>query len=183
MIFSGLPTFVLSQAQGLKRYGLFTIENDDIFWTNRYDYSGSLDSLRRHIVQMLKSKFYTFNVIRNEAGYNGEIRHYKVDCQRYGRTYLATPRMYWEGEWTGKFTVSVQENGYTVTVYALYYERPEQSTGYYRTEKLVKSRYIDAVTKRKSRDFKRGEFDNLALMSVGLKDSFDIRSNPSTHGD
>lgn len=157
------------------QYDRFTIENNDVIWRHTYEFPGLRDSLRREVVQMLKSKFFTFNVIRNEAGYNGEIRHYQVDCKRYGRTYTNTPRMYWDGEWTGKFIVDVFDNRYTVTVYALYYEKMQRTSDYYRTEKPVKGRYLDAVTKKNKTEFRKSEFANLALMSVALRDQFDIR--------
>lgn len=157
-----------------QQYDHFEVDKDELYWRYTYSYSGSQDILRAEIVPLLKSKFFTFNVTRNEAGYSGEIKHYKVDCKRYGRTYLNTPRMYWEGEWTGKFIVEVMNNSYTVTVYALYYEKMEQSVGYHRTEKPVKGRYIDAVTKKNRTNFKKNEFSNLAMMSLSLKDQFDI---------
>ena len=163
-----------------QKYDHFEIENNDLYWKYTYLYLGSQDSLRREIVQLLKSKFFTFNVTRNEAGYSGEINHYKVDCKKYGRTYLNTPRMYWEGEWTGKFVVEVvDDNYYKVKIYALYFEKKEQSTGYYRTEKLVKGRYIDAVTKKNKSAFKKNEYSNLILMNLSLKDEFDIKNQDS----
>ena len=160
-------------SQELTKYDLFQLEGDELFWRNTYDCP---ENLRPEVVQMLKSKFFTFNVVRNEIGYSGEIRHYEVDCKRYGRTYLNTPRMYTEGEWTGKFTVELLDKQYRVTIYALYYEKMEKSTGYYRTEKPVKGRYINAVTSRKKRTLKKSEFSNLVLMSLSLKDNFDIRN-------
>ena len=147
-----------------------------MYWRQDFAYPGDADSIRRHVVRMLKSKFFTFNVIRNETGYNGEIRHYKVDCKRYHRTYMNTPRMYWEGEWTGKFIVEVLPGGYRLIIYALYYEKHVKSSDYYKTEKLVKGRYIDAVTKKHGTSLKKGEFHNMALLSMSLKDDFDIRN-------
>jgi hypothetical protein len=160
-----------------QKYDHFEVKNNDLFWGYTYEYKGSRDSLRGEIVQMIRSKFFTFNVTRNEAGYSGEINHYKVDCKKYGRTYLNTPRMYWEGEWTGKFVVEVVDDAYKVMIYALYFEKKEQSTGYYRTEKPVKGRYIDAVTKKNKTQFRKNEFSNLVLMSLSLKDQFDIGSH------
>src|SRR5438046_3051281 len=72
-----------------QQYDLFEIRDNDLYWHNTYKYSGNADSLRREVVQMLKSKFFTFNVIRNEAGYNGELRHYKVECRKYGRRFFS----------------------------------------------------------------------------------------------
>lgn len=162
-------------AQEESRYELFRIEEDDIYWTNSFDYPGNADSLRREVVQMLKSKFYTFNVIRNETGYNGELKHFKVDCKGYGRNYYNTPRMYWYGEWTGKFIVEVLENSYRVTVYALYAEKFQPAANNNRGQRIVTGRYIQAVTKKDRITFKRSEYANLHLMSLSLTDAFDIR--------
>jgi hypothetical protein len=160
--------------QPQQKYDLFEIKGEDVVWKNVYRYQGQKDSLRKAVVQMIKSKFFTFNVIRNEVGYNGELRNYKINCKQYGRSYFNTPRLYWEGEWTGKFSIEVTDNSYQVTIYALYYEAPEKSTGYYKTDKTVKGRYIDAVTKRGQTIFKKGELHNISLMSQSLKDAFSL---------
>ena len=179
--YPGLPLLIFiivlaasHQAQGQK-YDHFEVENNDLVWRYKYEYPGTSDSLKREVVQMLKSKFFTFNVIRNEVSYNGEIQHYQVDCEKYDRTYLNTPRMYWDGEWSGKFVVRVFDNYYHVTIYALYYEKMERSTGYYRTEKPVKGRYINAVIKKNKTEFRKTELSNMVLMSISLKDNFDIK--------
>lgn len=171
LLISAAATPALAQ-----KYDYFEVENNDLVWRYTFDYVGSTDSLRKEVVQMLKSKFFTFNVTRNEVGYMGEINHYKVNCKQYGRTYYNTPRMYWDGEWTGKFKVEVVDNHYMVTIYALYYEKMEQSIGYYRTEKPVKGRYIDAVTKKHQTTFKKSELPNMVMMSVGLRNDFDIKN-------
>lgn len=171
-----ISAFTHTKAQSSARYDLFRIESEDIYWTATYSYKGSADSLRREVVQMLKSKFYTFNVIRNETGYNGELNHYKVNCARFGRTYYNTPRMYWEGEWTGKFIVEVLDNYYRVTIYALYAEKFEKGGAHYRQDVLKKGRYFEIVTTRDRKSFRRSEYKNLALMSVGFKEEFDIRN-------
>jgi hypothetical protein len=158
-----------------QQFDLFEIRNDELYWHNTYKYSGNADSLRREVVQMLKSKHFTFNVIRNEAGYNGELRHYKVEARKYGRKFFTTPRMYWEGEWTGKFIVEVFDHHYRVTVFGLYAEKVEK-TGYYKTERTTQGRYLDVVAKKDHSDFKPSEHHNMALMSLSLKDNFDIRN-------
>jgi len=168
--FLGVP--VMSWAQ--QQYKLFELKQEDVIWQNVYSYSGKSDSLRPAVVTMLKSKFFTFNVIRNEKGYNGEIKHYRISAKRYNRTYMNTPRMYWDGDWTGKFIVEVVDNSYRVTVYALYYESVERSTGYYKTEKPVKGRLLDAVTNKHKDRFRKSELANLDLLSISLKDQFDI---------
>ena len=162
-------------AQNITRYDLFQLKDSELYWQNAYGYSGPQEDLRPLVVQMLKSRFFTFNVVRNESGYTGEIRHYQIDCKAYGRTYLNTPRMYWDGEWTGKFKLEVLENQYNVTIYALYYEKMEHSVDYYRTEKLVKGRFVDAVARKNKKSLRKNEFSNLALMSLSLKDNFDIQ--------
>jgi hypothetical protein len=172
IFFAGILSFSAA-SQKLEQYGLFRLEEGDIVWRNTYTFGGQPENLRPLIVQMLKSKFFTFNVVRNEAGYIGEIQHYKVDCKRYGRSYINTPRMYWDGEWTGKFKVEVEADRYRVTVYALYAEKIEQNVGYYKSEKIVTGRYVDIVTK-KGKGFRKNESSNLDLMSISLKDSFDI---------
>jgi hypothetical protein len=158
------------------RYELFRIEQNDLYWSSTFSFEGSADSLRREVVQMLKSKFFTFNVIRNENGYNGEIKHYKVDCKRFGRTYYNTPRMYWYGEWTGKFIVEVLDNYYRVTVYALYAEKFLPTSTSHRGQQVTTGRYIEAVTKKDRLTFRKHEYANLDLMSLSLKDAFDIRN-------
>lgn len=161
--------------QDESRFELFRIEQNDIYWSHTYDFTGSADSLRREVVQMLKSKFFTFNVVRNETGYNGEIKHYKVDCRRFGRSYYNTPRMYWYGEWTGKFVVEVTDNHYRVTVYALYAEKFQPAGNNNRGQRITTGRYIEAVTKKDRLTFKKSEHANLHLMSLSLMDAFDIR--------
>ena len=184
MLNAAILAFVLAATgtfaqEGLSRFDQFEIKENELVWHNTYGYPGDADSVRHQVVQMLKSKFFTFNVIRNEAGYNGELRHYKVDCKKYDRTYLNTPRMYWEGEWTGKFTVEVFHGSYLITVYALYYEKMAQSTGYYRTEKTVKGRYLDAVTVKNKKIFRKNELSNLTLMGTSLRDDFDVKNTTS----
>ncbi|CAN5417463.1 hypothetical protein BH10BAC4_BH10BAC4_17070 [soil metagenome] len=176
LIFSGVFLAFEADSQDPTKYALFQLEGEELFWRNTYEYSDAPDELRYRVVQMLKSKFFTFNVTRNETGYTGEIRYYQVDCKRYGRSSLTTPRMYWEGEWTGKFMVVLLPNQYRVTIYALHYEKLEQSSGYYRTQQPVKGMYINAVTTKKKKGLKKSEFSNLVLMSVSLKDNFDINN-------
>jgi hypothetical protein len=160
----------------LTSFDHFEIKNDDVLWQYLYKYPGSIDSLRPVIVHMLRSKYFTSNVIRNEIGYTGEIHHYEVDCKKYERSFSNTPLMYWSGEWSGKFILRIAPGGYQVTVYALYYEKPVKERGYFQTEKLIRGRYLNAVTDRKRKAFRQGELKNLELMSISLFDSFDIRN-------
>jgi hypothetical protein len=170
-----LLVFVTYEASAQK-YELFRVEQNDVYWSYTYNFAGNADSLRREVVQMLKSKFYTFNVIRNETGYNGELKHYKVDCKRFRRSYYNTPRMYWYGEWTGKFIVEVLDNHYRVTVYALYAEKFQPAGNNNRGQRISTGRYIEAVTKKDRMTFKKSHYANLDLMSLSLKDEFDIRN-------
>jgi hypothetical protein len=164
-----------SNAQsGLTSYDRFEIRSGDLVWENTYRYAISPDSMRHAVVQMLKSKSYTHNVIRNEIGYNGEIHHYQVDCEKYGRKYSNTPRMYWDGEWMAKFVIQTAEGAYRVTVYAFYYEKTEREPGYYTIEKPVKGKYLDAVTVKNKSSFRKSELRNLSLMNLSLLDEFDI---------
>lgn len=178
----GFLTCLIIQVKA-QQYDLFEITEGDIYWRNTYEYNGDRDSLRREVVQMLKSKFFTFNVVRNETGYNGELSHYLVDCRRYGRKYSNTPRIYWNGEWTGKFIVDVYDNSYRVTIYALYAEKIER-TGYYKTETTRRGRYIDIVTRKDKSGFLKRELHNMALLSMSFRDQFDIKKtvvpNPGT---
>lgn len=156
------------------KYDLFELKGEELIWQHTYAFTGTSDSLRHRVVTMLKSKFFTFNVIRNEKGYNGEIKHYPINAKRYGRTYLNTPRMYWNGEWTGKFIVELADGSYRVTVYALYYDSEAVSTDYYKTQKAVHGRLLDLVASKNREKFRKSELQNLVLMSVSLKDQFDI---------
>ncbi len=171
-----LFSFASAGAQELTMYDKFEIKENELIWQHIYACPGSADSVRAMVVQMLKSKFYTFNVIRNELGYNGELRHYKVNCKKYGRSYFNTPRIYCDGEWTGKFILEIKDHAYRVTVYALYYESVKPNADYLRTERVIKGRYLDAVTKHKGTVFQKKELHNLSLMSFSLKEEFGLES-------
>jgi hypothetical protein len=167
-------------AQG-QNYNLFEVENGELFWRNTYEYQGNEDSLRRVVVSMLKSKMYTQNVIRNELGYNGELRHYQVNAKKYHRTFSNTPLIYWSGEWSGKFVVEVRDNRYRVSIYALYFENSAQPSSHYRNQNTRKGFYIKEVLKKNKPEFKHSALADMALMSLALKDEFDIKNyNPET---
>ncbi|MBS1681860.1 MAG: hypothetical protein JST48_09125 [Bacteroidetes bacterium] len=167
---------VCANAQVLTKYDKFELKEGELVWQNTYNYPGNSDSIRAAVVQMLKSKYYTFNVIRNEAGYNGELKHYKINCKKYGKTYFNTPRIYCDGDWAGKFILEIKDNAYRVTVYALFYETARMGSDYLRTERVVKGRYIDAVTKRSGSTFRKKELTHISLMSFSLKDEFGLES-------
>lgn len=158
-----------------QKFNLFEIENDELVWRCTYLYDGPQDSLRREVVSMLKSKIFTQNVVRNELGYNGEIRHYQVDCQRYGRKYNNTPLIYWSGEWKGKFVVEMAEQGYRVTIYGLYFENEPQQVSRHQSKATRKGFYKNEVWKRGEPTFRKKKFDDMILMSTSLRDAFDIR--------
>lgn len=82
--------------------------------------------------------------------------------------------MFWDGEWTGKFVVEVFDGRYIVPVYALYYESVAPLTDYYKTEKPVQGRLIDAVLRKDGVTFKKNQQANLALLSQSLRDSFTL---------
>lgn len=168
-----------ASGQDRKSYNFFSIKGEDLYWSYTYQYKGSRDSLRGEIVPMLKSKYYTFNVFKTETGYNGEINHYKVNAKKYGRTYLNTDRMYWTGEWSGKFIIEVLDNMYRVTVYGLYGEVVQKNPANFRQERVVKGRYYDIVTRADGKTFRRSELNNMQLMGISLKDEFDIRNTVS----
>jgi hypothetical protein len=84
--------------------------------------------------------------------------------------------MFWYGEWTGKFIVEVLDNYYRVTVYALYAENFQPAANNNRGQRITTGRYIETVTKKDRTTFRKSESANLDLMSLSLKDSFDIRN-------
>lgn len=165
-----MPLF--NQAQ---QFDLFEIENNELIWRYTYDYPGPADSLRREVVTMLKSKIFTQQVVRNELGYNGEIKHYQVDCRHYGRNYSNTPLIYWNGEWSGKFVVEVRENRYRVTIYGLYFENKAQPSVRYPNNNIRKGFYKGEVLNKSKNHFKKNVLPDMALMSLSLRDAFDIK--------
>jgi hypothetical protein len=162
-----------------QKYDSFEIENNELIWRNTYDYDGPEDSLRSEIVSMIKSKLYTRNVSRNPIGnsgigYIGEIEHYTVDCKRYGRKYQNTPLIYWNGEWKGKFVIEVKPGSYRVTVYGLYFESVVQVSSPHDKKTTRKGPYIKEVWQKGHPTFKSGVLNDLTLMSLSLRDAFDI---------
>ena len=164
------PLFIQAQ-----KFDLFELENDELIWRYTYEYEGSQDSLRKEVVSMLKSKIFTQQVVRNELGYNGEIKHYLVDCKRYGRSYSNTPLIYWNGEWSGKFIVEVRDNRYRVTVYGLYFENKAQPSARYPNNNIRKGFYRNEVLSKGKPRFKKSVLPDMALMSLSLRDAFDIQ--------
>ena len=166
--------FLASLAKGQK-YDQFEVSNNELGWEYTYEYGGTQDSLRREVVSMLKSKIFTQNVVRNELGYNGEIRHYQVDCPRYGRNYKNTPLIYWSGEWSGKFVIEVRDDKYRVTIYGLYFENKQQASARYPNNSVRKGYYINEIWKKGRSEFKKNTLADISLMSISLRDAFDIR--------
>jgi hypothetical protein len=163
------PLFAQSQ-----NFELFGINNNELIWQYTYGYTGPQDSLRREVVSMLKSKIFTQHVVRNELGYIGELRHYQVNCKRYGRKYNNTPLIYWSGEWSGKFVIEVADNGYRVTIYGLYFENKPQQISRYQTNTPRKGYYINEIWKNGEPNFKKKKLEDIKLMSLSLRDDFDI---------
>lgn len=164
------PLFIQAQ-----KFDLFELENDDLIWRYTYEYTGLQDSLRREVVSMLKSKVFTQNVVKNELGYSGEIKHYQVDCKRYGRSYSNTPLIYWDGEWSGKFVVEVRDNRYRVTIYGLYFENKLQPSTRYPNNNSRKGFYRSEVLSKGTQHFRKSVLADMALMSISLRDAFDIK--------
>lgn len=170
--------FFTCSAPGQK-YDFFEIEDGELIWRYTYSYGGSEDSLRSEIVSMIKSKMFTRNVQRNPIGnsgigYVGEIEHYTVDCKRYGRKYQNTPMIYWNGEWKGKFVIEVRPREYRVTIYGLYFESQVQVSSPHEKKTTRKGPYIKEVWQKGHPNFKSGVLNDLTLMSMSLRDSFDI---------
>ena len=170
---------LLSHAQEISQYDRFQLNEGELFWQYSYAYPGDADSVQLVVEQMLKSRSFTFNVIRGKDAYSGTLNHYTVNPKRYGRTYLNTPKMYWDGEWGGKFVVDVRDDHYVVTVYALNFKSETQSVGHYKPEKIRSGQYIDAVSTNNRQSLLKSEFLNLSLMSLSLKDNFDIQNTDS----
>ncbi|MCU0368960.1 MAG: hypothetical protein MUF39_09030, partial [Cyclobacteriaceae bacterium] len=145
IVLIGILTSGWANAQ---KFDSFEIRNNELVWQYTYQYPGAEDSLRREVVSMLKSKIFTQHVVRNELGYNGELRHYSVDCERYGRKYNNTPLIYWSGEWSGKFIIEITENHYRVTIYGLYFENKPQQVSRSQTTPGRKDYYTKEVWKK-----------------------------------
>lgn len=166
--------FICTFSTDAQKFESFTIENNELVWRYTYGYLGPADSLRREVVSMLKSKIFTQHVVRNQLGYNGEIRHYHVDCDRYGRKYNNTPLIYWSGEWSGKFVIEIADNGYRVTVYGLYFENKPIQISRTQSSTPRKGYYKNEIWKKGTPHFKKNKLEDIKLMSISLRDDFDI---------
>lgn len=171
-----LSTAVLGQQKDWVSEGSFHLEQQELIWQHIYTYDGEADSLEYLITQFLRGKYYTHHIIKSEAGFTGEIHHLKLDCKRLGRTYLNTPRMYWSGEWTGKFNVEIKGSRYRVSVFHLHFVNKPEPQNHKTSRYPLKGLYIDIVTKKNRTAFKVNERLNIALMSVALHDEFNIRN-------
>ena len=166
---------LLCYSQDISQYDRFQLQEGELYWQNNFEYPGKVDSIRKAVEHMLQSRSFTFDVKRNKEGYSGKLKHYHVNPKQYGRTYINTPKVYWEGEWTGKFFIEIHEGYYSVVVYELEYKSETQAVGHYKPEKIRAGPYVDAVTNNKKQNFLKNEFPNLSLMSVSLKDNFDLK--------
>jgi len=165
---------VLSHAQEIAQYDRFQLSEGELYWQSNYECSGDADSVRLAVEQMLTSRSFTFHVVRNKHEYGGQLNHYRVNPKQYGRSYLNTPKMYWDGEWSGKFVVEIGDGYYSVTVYDLQHKTKTQSVGHYKPEKIRTGKYVNDVTVHNRQGLLKSEFPNLSLMSLSLKDNFDI---------
>lgn len=161
-------------AQEIAQYDRFQLQEGELYWQHNYLYQGSADSLRAAVEKMLKSREFTFSVVRGKSGFTGKINHFKVNPKKYGRTYTNTPKMYWDGDWSGRFMVEVTQDHYQVTIYDLQFKSETQAVGHYRPEKVRTGNYINAVTTANKKSFLKSEFINLSLISLSLKDNFDL---------
>lgn len=164
----------LSHSQELSQYDRFQLFEGELYWQYDYRFQGRADSIQQAVETMLTSRSFTFHVVRNKQEYSGELNHYRVNPKQYGRNYINTPKMYWDGEWSGKFVVRIGEGYYSVTVYDLQHQTKTQSVGHYKPEKIRNGKYVDDVTVHNRQGLLKSEFINLSLMSLSLKDNFDI---------
>jgi len=165
---------ILCHSQELSQYDRFQLYGEELYWQYDYKCPGNADSIRQAVEHMLTSRSFTFHVVRNKYEYSGNLNHYRVNPKQYGRTYLNTPKMYWDGEWSGKFIVDVGDGYYSVTVYDLQHQTKTQSVGHYNPGKVRTGQYVDDVTIHNRLSLNKSEFINLSLMSLSLKDNFDI---------
>jgi hypothetical protein len=166
----------LSHSQELSQYDRFQLYGGELYWQYLYECQGNTDSVRQAVEHMLTSRSFTYNVVRSKLEYSGNLNHYRVNPKRYGRTYLNTPKMYWDGEWSGKFVVEIGDGYYSVTVYDLQHKTKTQSVGHYKPEKIRAGKYVDDVTIHNRQGLLKSEFSNLSLMSLSLKDNFDFQA-------
>ena len=138
--------FFTCSAPGQK-YDFFEIEDGELIWRYTYSYGGSEDSLRSEIVSMIKSKMFTRNVQRNPIGNSGI--GYVGEIEHY--------------------TVE-----YRVTIYGLYFESQVQVSSPHEKKTTRKGPYIKEVWQKGHPNFKSGVLNDLTLMSMSLRDSFDI---------
>jgi len=61
-------------------------------------------------------------------------------------------------------------------VYALYAEKFQPAGNNNRGQRISTGRYIEAVTRKDRMTFRKSEYANLDLMSLSLKDEFDIKN-------
>jgi len=174
LLFCLMLSCFTGHTQEILQYDRFHLEEGELYWQHTYECRGNQDSIRQAVEHMLKARTFTFHVVRSKDAFSGKLSHYTVNAKNYGRTYLNTPKAYWDGEWSGKFTVEARDHHYTVTVYALQYKSETQSVGHYKPEKIRTGQYIDDVTVHNRQGLLNSEFSNLSLMSLSLKDNFDL---------
>jgi hypothetical protein len=77
----------------------------------------------------------------------------------------------------------VLDRSYRVTVYDLTVSRKTSSFEYHRTKSTGSGRFVDRVTERNKQEFQRAELQNLALMSLSLKDYFSLKDTDISQAD
>lgn len=162
-------------SQDISQYDRFQLQEGELYWRYNFEYPGKVDSIRKAVEQMLQARSFTFDVKRGKEGYSGKLNHYHVHPKQYGRTYSNTPKMYWDGEWSGMFFIEIHEGSYSVIIYDLQFKTETQAVGHYKPQKIRAGSYVDAVTNNNKRNFLKSEFLNMTLMSVSLKDNFDLQ--------
>ncbi|MGE0770094.1 MAG: hypothetical protein AB7K37_00165 [Cyclobacteriaceae bacterium] len=153
---------------------LFQLDEEHLYWQCAYPIQGAVDSVDLAVAEMLQSRHFISNVVRNDVGYNGDIKGYEINCKRYGRSYFNTPKVYCDGTWDGKFIVEVKDDFYRVTVYSLTYERTVPRSSNAREMEQKRGDYRSLVTNKQRTEIKRSERSNLLLMSLSLRDQFDL---------
>lgn len=183
ILFVSLCSTIICPGQnGPTTYDAFQLQNGELYWKNKYEFKGTAEELQRALSEFLRTKSFTSNVIRNENGFYGELRNFKVDCKRYGRRYFNTPHIYWDGYWSGKFKLEAVPNGYQVVVYWLFVEQNSTPAPHARKSQVTKGPYVDFVTDKDKSSLKKSELHNLLLMSLNLKDEFDLAKSAPPAG-
>ncbi len=165
--------FFVCGSLGAQKYDLFEVDGGQLVWRNIYEYPTHGDSLKAALEKMLYGTSFIKKVSFNGKEFRGEIDNYQIDCKHYGRTFLNTPRIYWDGKWRGKFIVQMVDNYYRVTVYALHFETKKDPFTFHRNPGPRKGYYSKEVMHKDKSGFKQAALADMALLSLSLKNNFD----------